>query len=192
MKLPTTYTIETARCRLRIVSIEDMPYIFSATRHKGFNDGMVWDAPRTLDETEAPLRKSIAAWQRGESYAFTIEERDTNDVIGRIGVRPEDEEHIWSVGFWTHPEKQGRGFMSEALPLVIDLAFSRLGAARVEACHATRNIPSKRVLEKMGMRFIKHVPQGFMKNGKWVAEDLLAIEKTDWKEPPNPSPQATP
>ena len=179
MKLPKTHIIETDRCRLRIVSIEDIPHVFSATRHAGFNDGMLWDPPDSIDDLGESYNKSVERWEQGKAYSFTIEEKESGFFVGRIDVRSEEKKNVWSVGFWTHPEKQGRGFASEALRPIIDLAFSLLGATRVEACYAVWNIASKRVLEKVGMSFVKHIPEGFMKNGVWVAEDLFAIDRND-------------
>jgi hypothetical protein len=31
------------------------------------------------------------------------------------------------------------------------------------------------------MKFVNHVPQGFLKNRKWVAEDILVISKEEWE-----------
>ena len=191
MTLHKTHVIETKRCRLRMVSKEDIPHVFSATRHDGFNDGMPWEPPATLTALEQPLEKNIAQWEQGTAFNFTIEEQETGRFIGRIGVRPEEEQNVWSVGFWTHPERQGEGFMTEALPALIELAFSRLGADRVEACHAVWNKASRRVMENAGMSFVRHVPHGFQKNGEWVKEDMLAVDKSTWKQPPNQNLERT-
>jgi ribosomal-protein-alanine N-acetyltransferase len=31
------------------------------------------------------------------------------------------------------------------------------------------------------MKFVRYIPQGFQKHGKWVEENLLAIERKDWQ-----------
>lgn len=180
MKLPKTYTTETKRCRLRIVSKEDAPSVFSASRHSGFNDGMVWDPPTTIEELSEPFKKNIMSWEQGTAYSFTIEGKTSGLFIGRISVRSEEGQSVWDVGYWTHPEEQGKGYATEALASVLDLAFSSLGATRVEASYALWNKASKRVLEKAGMRFVRHVPEGFMKNGRWVEEHLMAVDRGEW------------
>ncbi len=177
MKLPKTFFIETERCRLRIVSREDIPYVFSATRFSGFNDGMLWEPPETIEELKVTYQKNILRWEEGSVYSFTIEDKNNAAFIGRIGLYSEMEADIWSVGFWTHPDKQNLGFASEALKAIVDLAFSQLGALRVDGCHALWNIASKRVLEKAGMTFVRHIPEGFKKDGKWVSENLLSVHK---------------
>jgi len=53
--------------------------------------------------------------------------------------------------------------MTEAAGAVLGLGFKTLSASRIEASHATWNIASRRVLQKIGMSFVRHVPQGFEK-----------------------------
>ncbi len=71
----------------------------------------------------------------------------------------------------------GEGLAVEAARTVIGFSFSRLGATVVRGAHATWNVPSKRVFEKLGMRFIGENPCGFEKNGKPVPEFEYEIAK---------------
>ena len=70
--------------------------------------------------------------------------------------------------------------MIEAALALIDYGFLQLGASEIQAAHATWNVASRRVLERAGMRFIKHVPKGFEKNGQWIEEDVLSITRQQW------------
>jgi ribosomal-protein-alanine N-acetyltransferase len=180
MTLPQDFTLESPHCRLRYPSREDIPHIFSATRHKGFNDGMKWDAPAREQELHESYERTVRAWTHGDGYSFTIETKEPVTFIGRIGIRREQEAAVWSIGFWTHPEQQGKGFMSEVVPAILDLGFRQLGAVRIEACYALWNHASRRVLEKSGMTFVQFVPQGFQKWGNWVEENLYAITREIW------------
>ncbi len=70
--IPQDLTIETARCILRYPSEDDIPHIFAATRFAGFNDGMLWEAPASIDELYEPLRANLLAWEAGDAFTFTI------------------------------------------------------------------------------------------------------------------------
>ncbi len=72
--------------------------------------------------------------------------------------------------------------MSEAAKAIVSFGFNCLDAVRIEAKHAIWNKASERVIKKLGMTFVQNVPQGFMKNGEWVAENLLAITKAEWEQ----------
>lgn len=177
MSLPLDFTLETARLRLRRPLEADIPYIFSATRYAGFNDGMLWEPPEKTEELQAAYERSLQSWQSGEGYSFSIEDRETADFLGRISIRKEKEKDVWNIGFWTHPEQQGKGIMSEAVEAVIALGFQTLHAKRIEACHALWNKASEKVLLKNGMTFLRYIEQGFQKKGEWIAENLLGIDR---------------
>ena len=173
--IPLTTTIETPRCILRCVTRDDIPFVFSATRHPGFCDGMTWNPPATEGGLLVPFENNMAAWEAGMAYTFTIQTKTGGIPTGRISIRCKGD-GCWNLGFWTHPEHQGRGYMTEAAAAMLEFGFGTLSAGRIEAVHATWNISSRRVLEKIGMSFVRHIPEGFQKNGRWVAEDLHAVD----------------
>ena len=76
--IPLDFTIDTARCRLRCPLATDIPDVFSATRFAGFNDGMQWEPPDTIDELEQPLQENLADWLAGTTYCFTIADPATD------------------------------------------------------------------------------------------------------------------
>ena len=180
MGLPPDTIIKTSRCKLRITKREDVSFIFSATRYKGFNDGMLWDAP----ENEAELIKSYRdgvteAWHQRQSYEFTICQKQDDKPLGRISIR-KGSDKVWTIGFWLHPEQQGKGYMTESVIAILELGFATLGAERIEACHALWNTKSEKVLKAVRMKFFEYIPQGFMKKGEWIEENKLAITKEEW------------
>jgi len=181
--IPSSIQIETARCRLRKVAREDIPFVFSATRYPGFCDGMRWSPPSTEAELVEPLEKHAAAWDAGEEYTFTIVTRDGARPVGRISIRCVEAD-CWNIGFWTHPLHQRRGYMTEAAAAVLEFGFRELSAGKIEAASATWNAASRSVLQKIGMSFARHVPQGFQKDGRWIAEDVFAITRTEWSSRP--------
>lgn len=180
MKFPASYSIETARCRLRHVSKDDIPHIFSATRYPGFNDGMLWDPPATEEELIAPHEANVKAWAEDRGYTFSIEKMDSKEFIGRIAIRRQ-KGTVWNFGFWTHPEKQNQGFMTEAATALMAFGFEELGASQITACHALWNKPSETVLKKLRMRFLETIAEGYQKNGEWVVENLLGITREEWE-----------
>jgi ribosomal-protein-alanine N-acetyltransferase len=186
MEILKDHKIQTNRCLLRIVSKEDIPHVFSASRVKGFTDGMLWEPPERESELEEAFERSIKRWEMGTAYSFTIEDKLSKSFIGRISIRKEDtEENLWDIGFWTHPVHQNKGYMSEVLPPVIDFGFAQLNAENVQACHAKWNKASQAVLENAGMKFVRSNPEGFKKRGQWVEENILSISKSDWIEAHN-------
>ncbi len=183
MHIPISFRIESERLILRSASRDDFPHIFSATRYKGFNDGMVWDPPSHISECESPYQASIQNWNNGEEYGFSILQQPSGLFLGKISIRKTDEANVWNIGFWTHPEQQGKGIMSTAVGHILTFGFRNLNAIRIEAEHAIWNKASERVLYKNGFRFVTHIKQGFMKHGQWVEEHQMAINRTHFLSP---------
>ena len=180
MKLPQEFEIRTARCRLRCPSESDMAHVFSATRYAGFNDGMGWNAPLTVDELLEPLGKNLEAWAAGTAFSFTIELQTNRAFLGRIAIRPEEENGVWNIGYFMHPEHQGQGYMSVAASAILEFGFGQLEAKRIEARYAVWNWRSGHVLSRIGMRVVRLIPEVLQKNGKVEDDYLTAIERADW------------
>ena len=178
--LSLTLTLTTPRLKLRAPSADDIPHIFDATRTAGFNDGMLWEPPSSADELHEPLARNLEQWRQGRAYTFSFVRTNDEAIIGRISLRQTDVEDIWDIGYFCHPKHQGQGYTTEALAAVLELGFTKLSATHIEAWHATWNIASRRVLEKLGMKFVEHLDQGYQKRGKWVAEDRVRLSKADW------------
>lgn len=180
--IPQSHQIETENFLLKIPEESDIPHIFSATRYKGFNDGMQWDPPESIDELQAPLERSHKKWEDEREFSFSIRHKEKQEFLGRISIRTTEEEDIWNVGFWTHPRSQGKGVMTETLAAVLKFGFENLGAKRIEAAYAIWNKASEKVLHRNGLTFVEYLEKGFQKRGKWVAENLVSIDRVVWEE----------
>lgn len=179
MKITPDFILTTNRLLLRQPTAADIPHVFSASRFPGFTDGMLWEPPEQLEELLAPLQNNIKDWEKGKGYTFTIETPEDSTFLGRISIRITNEPNRWNVGFWTHPEQQGTGVMTEALGAVLDFGFQQLQAQVIEACHATWNKASEKVLLRNGMQFVRYIEKGYQKKGVWVPEHLLEIRAED-------------
>lgn len=110
----------------------------------------------------------IPAWldyhERFTSYGFWLAEaRDDGRFLGWFHLRPQaglpvDEPEI---GYRLHRREWGKGFAPEVCRALIDLAFSELGAVRVYAGTMAVNTASRRVMEKVGLRFARAYHEDF-------------------------------
>ncbi len=79
------------------------------------------------------------------------------------------------IGYWVGEPFWGRGIMTEAVRLIIDLGFSKLDLVRIHAGIFDFNRSSMRVLEKNG--FVKEgvFKNGVIKNNKICDEHRYAL-----------------
>lgn len=172
--IPLDTVLRTPRCTLRAPTEADIPMVWSATRVPGFNDGMRWDPPSSLDELVEVTRRNRDEWAAGRVYSFTL--IDASDTpLGRVGLHSLSPDGTWAIGYWVHPDHWGRGYATEAAHAALDFAFTALRAKRVLLTHATWNHASRRVAEKLGMRLEGEVACGFEKHGKPVPELVWAM-----------------
>jgi len=180
--IPLSHQIETENFLLNIPEESDIQHVFSATRYKGFNDGMQWDPPESIDELQAPLEGSHKKWEAEQEFSFSIRHKEKQEFLGRISIRTTEEKDVWNVGFWTHPRSQGKGVMTETLAAVLQFGFENLGAKRIEAAYAIWNKASEKVLHRNGLSFVEFLEKGFQKRGEWVEENLVAIDRVVWEK----------
>lgn len=87
---------------------------------------------------------------------FKIESLGDEQFAGIIILKNIDFQNKYAeVGYELLPEYQGKGVMSEALGIIIHLAFTDLGLETLEAYTHHQNARSRKLLEKMYFTFIE-------------------------------------
>ena len=101
-------------------------------------------------EINNPLEKFI-------SWAVTLKEG--GKLIGQVGIGCFNElgEKEIGIGYWMDIGHTGQGYMTEAINAVAQIAFKTYGYTHVIATIQPNNLPSRRVVEKAGFRYIKTV-----------------------------------
>ncbi len=75
-----------------------------------------------------------------------------HQVVGSVAFINLDG-HKAQVSMWIAPNYWGQGLATEAMKLLVDFGFEKLGLERITAYHYTENPKSGRVLEKVGFKF---------------------------------------
>lgn len=178
--LPPDFTISTRRLLLRIPNESDIPHVFSASRFPGFNDGMLWDPPETIEELYGPLERSLSQWAEGVGYHFSI---DVDGMfVGRVALRSTETVGVLDTGYWTHPDHQGKGYMSEAVAAIVHLGFETMGAEAMVAECADWNTSSRRILEKLDFQIVRVIPKGFVKGDRAWDEIWYRLESSAFRD----------
>ena len=111
----------------------------------------------------------------GAWFQLGIADRDSNVLIGDIGVRVAADGGHAEIGFTLRASAQGLGLGSEAVRAVVDLLLDRVKLPRVVAITDARNLPSVRLLERVGMRRVETVSTSF--RGEPCIEHKFAISR---------------
>ncbi len=86
------------------------------------------------------------------------------------------------VGYWIDKRHAGNGYAPEAVVAVIRYAFEELDLHRVQIAIVPRNSPSRRVVEKLGIRS-EGVAERYLEiNGIWEDHIRFAITVEEWEQ----------
>ena len=112
---------------------------------------------------------------RGEWVQVAIAERATGGLVGDIGLHLDAGGTEAEIGFSMDPAAQGRGLATEAVRMALAILFANTDVARVVATTDSRNAPSIRLLERLGMQRVRTVAATF--RGEPCTEHRYSIER---------------
>ncbi len=175
--------IETERLRLREPRLEDRDGVWSAAHHPAnITKGMQWDPPTTKEEPDVFTKKALDGWEDGDHLVWTIEDKSTKEFLGRFALlKREDKNDRWYIGYWLHPNHHGKGYLTEAAQAAVDAAFEHMRIDSIISSHASWNVASGRVMQKIGMRHVGHDPKGFHKHGEDHPEEQYELTREEWE-----------
>jgi RimJ/RimL family protein N-acetyltransferase len=184
MEFVPTYPIESGRLRLRPFTRGDVEAVF-AYRSREDVARYLFDEPMSREScAEAvQLRTGQTAWAaEGDRIVLAVERRDDLVLLGEVslilrglGARQAE------LGYILHPDSHGRGYATEAAAMVLGLGFAAAGCHRIYARCDVRNGPSRRVMERLGMRREAHFREHMLVKGAWNEELVYAVLEDEWR-----------
>ena len=142
--------IVTERLSLRRLRYEDAEEIFYTFASKPEVTRFVsWPTHQTLSDTNAFLRYAINAWDSGTDYSFAIRLKESNRLIGSIGVINEDGK--LQFGYVFSPTQWNKGYATEVCLRLMSLLRNQKGVYRIQSFVDSENVSSARVLIKSGL-----------------------------------------
>lgn len=116
-------------------------------------------APLSAEQTAAQIARLVSALAADGFSFVAAEERESGDFVGMIGISrmaPDIVETLpgkpeFEIGWRFRSRFWGRGLAPEGARACLEYAWTRLGMAEIIAYTAAVNLPSRRVMEKLGM-----------------------------------------
>jgi ribosomal-protein-alanine N-acetyltransferase len=143
---------------------------------------------RFLGESEAGYEKHLQMNKEGlemyriSLYYFLLVKKESHLPIGVCGF------HTWNLGhnraelfYYLYDDSSKRnGYVSEALPVVLNFGFKELNLNRIEALVAASNTPSVRLLQKNGFLREGVMREDYFVNGKHEDSDCYSLLRSEW------------
>ena len=113
---------------------------------------MPWarDEP-SFETTSKELSESAAKFTAGTDYRLLLFLKDSETLIGGSGLhRPNWDGPTFEIGYWVRKSFAKQGYITEAVRGIMEMAFYKLGAQRLEIRTSTINAPSIAVARRAG------------------------------------------
>jgi RimJ/RimL family protein N-acetyltransferase len=143
--------LSTARLLLRNFSVADAAALHALVNQYAAGPYAAYDQPWPTSLAEVT---GVTEWfAGGDSYlAVCLQER--GQFIGFVALNPESpaEERAFNLGYVFDAGLHSRGYATEACQALLDHAFGQLDAQRVCSGTAAANLPSCRLLARLGFQ----------------------------------------
>lgn len=164
---------------LRYVTLDDfeeMRELFEASRK--FYKGLI-DTPDTIEK----FTPYVARNESDANECFVICRKTDEKIAGSINLSQIFRKSFQNayLGYSLGVNDTGKGFMTEAVELILRFAFYDLKLHRIEANVQPENLPSIAVLKRCGF-----TREGFSRKylkiaGRWRDHERFAIIREDWQ-----------
>jgi RimJ/RimL family protein N-acetyltransferase len=150
--------IETARLKIRELTVDDAEFIFGLVNEPSFLENIGDKGVRNPEDARKFILEGPWANHRDRGYGqFMVELKKSGDPIGICGILYREALEVSDVGGAFFPRFWRQGFAYEAACAVMEYGRSKLGIDRIVGLTKEENTASIRLLEKLGMSFEKTV-----------------------------------
>lgn len=108
--------------------------------------------PRTVDGTREVLEGCVAGFEANEHYRYAMRVRADGRLVGEVMLIGRGPDGSMEIGYWIDAHETGKGFVSEGVAALVDLAFGALELDAVQFVCDLANAPSIAVAERTGAR----------------------------------------
>ena len=116
-----------------------------------------------------------------DGYHYIIYHKKSERILGSINLRNIIKYSEYAeMGYFIRESERGKGIAGIACQLMLAHAFNTVGLNRIEFWMLLNNVPSQRVLEKLGAKREGVCRQRFLRDGQFQDLVLYAILKEEY------------
>ncbi len=145
--------LSTERLNLRQAGTEDAAFILELMNGADWIRNIGDRNIHTLEDARTCIENKFHDYQPGIGGNFLIEIRETGKVIGSCGIFVREYMDFPDIGFSLLPAYYKQGYAYEASQALLNHARNHWGIRRISGMVLPSNLPSIRLLEKLGLTF---------------------------------------
>lgn len=173
--------IETKRLLIRLLEEKDASEVY---RYRSLPEVQVYQAGWPDSEEAcasfARLNSSRPSFQPGEYTQLAIVRKQDGQLIGDMGILIGEEGFQAELGFTLSPAFQAQGYGTEAVGAILAHLFEQRGLHRAYGSVDPNNLPSIRLMERLGMRREAHLKRSYRMRGSWYDDVIYGLLDEEW------------
>jgi RimJ/RimL family protein N-acetyltransferase len=147
-------TLVTTRLIVRRMSVADAGFMLTLMNEPSWLRFIGDRGVKTIDDATNYIIQGPVAMYASLGFGLcTVELKDSTCPVGICGLMQRDYLDAADIGFAFLPAYWGKGYAYEAAVAVLNFAKTDLGFERILATTRLDNVPSQKLLEKLGLRF---------------------------------------
>ena len=178
--------LTTGRLTLRRMLVSDTEDMYAYASRPDVTRYLTWYPHTDHAYTREYLQYLGGRYTVGMFYDWAIVYEPDGKMVGTCGFTSFNcASDSAEVGYVLNPDYWGKGIATEALRRVLAFGFEELKLHRIEAKFICGNQRSRRVMEKVGMRFEGVMREGMLVKGKYVDVGICSILRSEWLDEKN-------
>lgn len=173
--------LSTARLFIRPIQPMDAEAVFNYRSNKLVNRYQSF-IPESLDEVDHFIAHKVCREINvpGTWIQLVVIKKEDGELIGDIGVHFHalDASQV-EIGCTFNSKSHGQGYATEALKEIMKVLFDGLGKERITASVDPRNLPSVKLMERLGFKIEAHLKNSYYIHGQWEDELIYVLLKKD-------------
>lgn len=175
-------TMETERLLLRQLRTEDAIDLFHYFSKDEVTEYYDLDSFTEVSQAEGIIETWNNRFKNREGIRWGISLKSEDRIIGTCGFHNWVKDHYKAeFGYELSPAYWRQGIMTECLEKIQWYGFKELGLNRMEAFIDPKNISSRKLLEKSGLKEEGLLRDYFFEKNRFVDAAIFAILRKDYK-----------
>ena len=135
---------------------------------------------KSISESEDLIKSITESFLLGSGISWGIIEKSTNILIGYFGFWRIDAYNCrGEIGYALHPNFWGNGYMKETAYKLIEYGFKDIRLHSIEANVHPNNLPSIKLLKKIGFRKEAYLRENFLFKNKFLDSVIYSLLERD-------------
>jgi ribosomal-protein-alanine N-acetyltransferase len=175
--------IESERLKLRELSMDDVDDIYGYASIPEVSTFLLWYPHKSKQDSIDFINFAKNMFEKDISIIWGIELKEEKKLIGIFDLRTAQIINgCVEIGYVISSTYWNKGYISEAIKVIIKFCFEELKLNRVEAHCDEENLGSARVMEKAGMKYEGTLREKLFVKDKYRSMKLYSILKKEYVE----------